>query len=186
MTVRAMSPDAPDFRRMVEWFARDEVREWYGGESHRYSYDEVAAIYGPRCADESAVRANIIEWRERPIGYLQYYPVEEPEEDELQTWQVDFWALDIFIGEPKLWGRGIGTTATALVQRYLHDQYGVTDLVIDPRLENLRAIRAYEKVGFRPVQLLREHEEHDGVLCDCLLMRWRAHWPPRSQVSPDG
>jgi aminoglycoside 6'-N-acetyltransferase len=47
-------------------------------------------------------------------------------------------------------------------------------IVIDPAAGNARAIRAYEKVGFRGVGLMREYERgsdgtwHDGLLMELL------------------
>jgi aminoglycoside 6'-N-acetyltransferase len=47
-------------------------------------------------------------------------------------------------------------------------------LTIDPAAHNLRAIKAYERVGFKPVGLMRMYERgpegewHDGLLMDML------------------
>jgi hypothetical protein len=55
------------------------------------------------------------------------------------------------------------------------DERGHHRLVIDPNAANVRAIRAYEKVGFRRVGVLRQYEWHqsqggwtDGLLMDLL------------------
>ena len=46
--------------------------------------------------------------------------------------------------------------------------------MIDPAADNVAAIRAYEKVGFRPVGVMRQYERlpggewHDGLLMDLL------------------
>jgi aminoglycoside 6'-N-acetyltransferase len=43
--------------------------------------------------------------------------------------------------------------------------------VIDPAADNLPAIRAYEKVGFQRVGIMRAYERGaDGTFHDCLLM----------------
>lgn len=47
-------------------------------------------------------------------------------------------------------------------------------LTIDPAADNVRAIRAYEAVGFKRVGILRQYERgangtfHDGMLLDLL------------------
>ena len=57
--------------------------------------------------------------------------------------------IDQSIGEPELLGRGLGTQLVrALVQR-LFDDSEVTRVQTDPAPHNLRAIRCYEKAGFR-------------------------------------
>ncbi|WP_376711556.1 GNAT family N-acetyltransferase [Alicyclobacillus acidiphilus] len=43
-------------------------------------------------------------------------------------------------------------------------------VVMDPRVENTRAIHVYEKCGFRQVKLLPQRELHEGKRHDCWLM----------------
>jgi aminoglycoside 6'-N-acetyltransferase len=60
------------------------------------------------------------------------------------------------------------------VAGYLFDVRGHHRLTIDPAASNHRAIRAYEKAGFRPVGVMRQYELgangrfHDGLLMDLL------------------
>lgn len=67
--------------------------------------------------------------------------------------------------------RGHGTDALRTLVRYLVDVRGHHRLTIDPAASNARAIRSYEKVGFRPVGVMRRYERgHDGTFHDGLLM----------------
>ena len=43
-------------------------------------------------------------------------------------------------------------------------------MVLDPHVDNERAIRCYEACGFHKVKKLPKHELHDGVWVDCWLM----------------
>jgi aminoglycoside 6'-N-acetyltransferase len=60
------------------------------------------------------------------------------------------------------------------VARWLIEARGHHRLTIDPAAGNARAIRAYERVGFRPVGVMRRYEGdldgtwHDGLLMDLL------------------
>lgn len=55
--------------------------------------------------------------------------------------------------------------------RYLIDQRGHHRLIIDPGVGNEPAIRAYGKVGFKPVGVMREYQiMRDGRRIDSLLM----------------
>jgi aminoglycoside 6'-N-acetyltransferase len=71
-------------------------------------------------------------------------------------------------------GQGVGPEAIRMVCRWLFDERGHHRVVIDPAATNVRAIRAYEKVGFRRVGVMRQYERgpdgtfHDGVLMDLL------------------
>ena len=78
--------------------------------------------------------------------------------------------IDIFLGE-RAQGRGLGTEAMRVLVRFLIRARGHHRLTIDPAVENARAIRCYEKVGFRPVGVMRQYERRgDGTFRDGLLM----------------
>lgn len=70
------------------------------------------------------------------------------------------------------WGAGIGSRVITLLCEYLAHKMNASEVLIDPRADNRRAISAYKKVGFEVISTMREHEEQDGVRYDCLLMRW--------------
>jgi aminoglycoside 6'-N-acetyltransferase len=78
--------------------------------------------------------------------------------------------MDLFIGKPTYWNRGLGTTYVQLATHYLLMACAATHITLDPRVENLRAIRCYEKCGFRKIKVLLHHELHEGAYCDSWLM----------------
>ncbi len=68
-------------------------------------------------------------------------------------------------------GRGLGTDALSTLVSYLFEARRHHRLTIDPAIENVRAVRAYEKVGFKPVGVMRQYERGpDGTWHDNLLM----------------
>ena len=78
--------------------------------------------------------------------------------------------IDIVVLAPYS-GRGLGPDALRTLARYLFEERGHHRISIDPAAKNHRAIRAYEKVGFRPVGIMRRHERGpDGEWRDGLLM----------------
>jgi aminoglycoside 6'-N-acetyltransferase len=70
--------------------------------------------------------------------------------------------------------RGLGSDAVRTVARWLITDRGHHRVTIDPAASNERAIRAYSRVGFRPVGIMRRYEGdldgswHDGLLMDLL------------------
>ena len=60
------------------------------------------------------------------------------------------------------------------VLTYLIDDLGHHRVIIDPAVENERAIHVYEKLGFRRVGVMRRYERgadgewHDGLLMELL------------------
>jgi RimJ/RimL family protein N-acetyltransferase len=84
-------------------------------------------------------------------------------------------SVDLFL-DPALHGRGLGTEALRRVARHLIDDRGHHRITIDPAADNAAAIRTYEKVGFRPVGIMRRYERdvdgggwHDGLLMELLV-----------------
>ena len=45
-------------------------------------------------------------------------------------------------------------------------------IILDLYVDNLRAIRCYEKVGFKKIKFLPKYELHDGEMVDCYLMEY--------------
>lgn len=99
------------------------------------------------------------------IGAAQYGEEEDP--------MYRSACLDVFVTTARH-GQGLGTEAVRLLARYLIEERGHHRLTIDPAADNAAAIRAYEKVGFRPVGVMRSYERgpdgtwHDGLLMEML------------------
>jgi aminoglycoside 6'-N-acetyltransferase len=81
--------------------------------------------------------------------------------------------IDIYLSSG-FQGRGLGTDAVRTLARYLIRDRGHHRLTIDPAAGNARAIRTYEKIGFKAVGVMRQYERgrdgtfHDGLLMDLL------------------
>jgi aminoglycoside 6'-N-acetyltransferase len=119
----------------------------------------------PRTDDPEANRLTI-ELDGAVAGLIQFYEELDPKYRQA--------TVDLFLA-PALHGRGLGTEALRRLARYLIDDRGHHRITIDPAAANTAAIRAYEKVGFRPVGVLRRYERdsdgrgwHDGLLMELL------------------
>jgi aminoglycoside 6'-N-acetyltransferase len=118
---------------------------------------------GLRGDDESVLL--VVETAGQVIGGIQYHEENDP--------MYRHAGIDIYLSA-RGQGQGLGTEAVGLLARYLCEQRGHHRLTIDPAADNHRAIRCYEKVGFRRVGVLRQYERgpdgrfHDGLLMDLL------------------
>ena len=107
-------------------------------------------------------KAFAIEREGELVGLIQYHEENEPDFRHA--------GLDVFLAE-RAQGRGLGTDAVRTLTRYLIHERGHHRLTIDPAADNAVAIRAYEKVGFRAVGVMREYWlSPDGTWRDGLLM----------------
>lgn len=78
--------------------------------------------------------------------------------------------IGILIGVKKYWGRGYGSEAIRLWLKYLFEHRHVHKVSLTVSDFNLRAIRAYEKCGFRRDGVLRHNAIIDGKYVDHLVM----------------
>ena len=76
----------------------------------------------------------------------------------------------ISIGEKQHWGKGHGTEATGLVMRYAFQTLNLNRLWLHVYEYNARAIRVYEKLGFRVEGRLRQDTFREGRYWDTLVM----------------
>jgi aminoglycoside 6'-N-acetyltransferase len=74
--------------------------------------------------------------------------------------------IDLFL-DPAVHGQGLGTEALKRLVRHLIEDRGHHRITIDPSATNAAAIRSYEKVGFKPVGVMRRYERPTGA------ERWR-------------
>jgi aminoglycoside 6'-N-acetyltransferase len=124
-----------------------EVARWWG----RYDAERVRAELGGF--------AIVIEGKVR--GWLTFDEESDPDYRHV--------GLDIGIATA-FQGQGYGPEALLLAIGHFAAQ-GHHRVTIDPDLENERAIRAYEKVGFKPVGVMRKYGRvPDGRWRDHLLM----------------
>ena len=144
-----------DVSRIVELGADPEVERWWRGLTTEHVLEKA------RGEDDGVVVFAIVV-DDDVAGMIQHY--EEADEEYRHA------GIDLFLGAP-YHGRGLGTDAVRTMARHLLDDLGHHRLVIDPAAHNERAIRCYEKVGFKRVGVLRQYWlDGDGVWRDGLLL----------------
>jgi RimJ/RimL family protein N-acetyltransferase len=78
--------------------------------------------------------------------------------------------LQIRIGDPKARGKGYGTEAIRLLLTHAFRDIGLERVQLQVFASNRRAIRAYEKAGFRREGVLRSAAYVDGERRDIVVM----------------
>jgi len=151
-----------DLGRLVQILREPEVARWFGSASAEESAEEFAL------SEESTGFA--IEVDREVVGAIQAYEENEPDYRHA--------GMDLFVATASQNG-GVGTEALRLLARHLVRERGHHRLIIDPAAENARAIKVYERIGFKPVGIMRAYERgadgtwHDGLLMDLLAEELR-------------
>jgi aminoglycoside 6'-N-acetyltransferase len=136
---------AEDLAMIAVWLDRPHVAEWWNDED-----DKVVEIRAA-IADPST-QPYVVELDGRPIGYVQCYDPHLEDDHPYRDQPAGTVGIDQFIGEPDLVGIGHGSRLiAAFVDRLF--RHGAARVIIDPDPANARAIRAYEKAGFRAFDL---------------------------------
>ncbi|MDN8592608.1 GNAT family N-acetyltransferase [Paenibacillus sp. 11B] len=169
ITVRLL--DEQDEQHLVRWLSDPAVLQYYEGRDQPHDLNLVREHFYRE--DDTAHRC-MVEYEGKPIGYIQFYELEEEERNEYGYADRDeiIYGTDQFIGEADYWNRGIGTQLVQSMLAYLVNEKQARKVVMDPQSWNERAISCYEKCGFRKVRLLPEHELHEGQMRDCWLMEY--------------
>jgi aminoglycoside 6'-N-acetyltransferase len=151
-----------DAERLEAILREPEVSRWWGAHDAKSVREELI--------EPEDVVVYAIEADGELIGAIQYGEEADPDYRHAN--------LDIFLTAERH-GQGLGSAAIRVLARHLFDERGHHRLTIDPAADNERAIRAYERVGFRRVGVMREYERaddgswHDGLLMDLLAREFR-------------
>jgi RimJ/RimL family protein N-acetyltransferase len=156
--------DEPELLRIHE---TPEVVRWWDVPDTRFPWDEPESTRLTIVVDGAVA------------GLIQYCEEREPKYRHA--------AIDLFL-DPALHGRGLGTEALGRVVRHLIEECGHHRITIDPATANGAAIRAYEKVGFKPVGVMHKSERDvgSGGWHDSLLMELLADCQPAKPASSSG
>jgi len=162
---------------LSRWFADPRVLEFYAGRDAPLRPEDVRRKFlGPRRDSSGRIRdyrACILQRGHIPVGFLQFYRFTAREAASFGYGPSErTFGFDLFVGDPKLWGHGLGTRAVRMTRDFLREARRADRIVLDPRVENLRAVHVYRKAGFRRVRRLTAHELHEGRMKDCWLMEY--------------
>jgi aminoglycoside 6'-N-acetyltransferase len=93
----------------------------------------------------------------RPFAYAQHYDVRGWPQDQFADLPPGARAIDAFIGDPAMIGRGHGAAfLRALAEQIVAD--GASLVAIDPDVDNIRAAKAYRNAGFKKREVIDTQE----------------------------
>ena len=137
-----------DFPLLLEWLSKEHVKEWWDDGDD--TLEKVSRHYGE--AEVGLARFILFEVEkggEKPIGYFQSYCVPD-----------GLIGIDQFIGEEDYINRGVGEKAIRMFTEMIMREHEPTSIILDPSPDNKRAVRCYEKVGFRHYETRQTEDGH--------------------------
>lgn len=133
---------------MLNWLLKDHVKQWWDDGDN--TLEKVALHYGQTDDVARFILVELRETIEKPIGYFQYYFLED-----------GTIGIDQFIGETDYINKGVGVKTIEMFVEMIKQRHQPSGIVLDPLPENKRAIRCYEKIGFKHYET---KETEDGGL----------------------
>lgn len=148
--------DQSHFPLLLAWLQAPYVKAWWDKdvvwtpELVQAKYGEYAKGFKTEDGIQKKIRAFVICSDGLPIGYIQTYNAYDFKRSKpLTGLSEDLGAFDMFIGEASYLNKGLGSRALALfLDTYSEHKYTFAD----PDCDNLAAIRAYEKAGFKKIK----------------------------------
>lgn len=103
----------------------------------------------------------VVDAEDRPVGHAALYRIDR------QARTAEF---GILLGDPAVWGHGLGTAVTRSLVEHGFTVLGLNRIHLEVLVTNERARRVYEKLGFQVEGRLRQHQVRDGTPVDVLVM----------------
>ena len=145
--------DLPLLHRLL---AAPSVREWWGDPD-----EELELIKENFSLDW--IDSFLVSHEGRPFAYIQCYDIFGEDYQPFPDQPAGTRGIDQFIGEPDMINLGHGSRFISAFAHHMLSR-GVTRIVTDPDPDNARAIAAYRKAGFTPLN------QRDTPWGPCLLM----------------
>lgn len=160
VALRRHRPD--DLAALLRWYADPEIGRLTRYQAQPMSRLEIERFFKARLLSPDAL-AYAIDERDggRVVGFTTFSALDPDNGSVL---------YHITIGDRSAWGHGLGTEATELMLSHAFDRLGLHRVGLTVFEFNRRAIRAYEKAGFREEGRLREAIHRDGRYWDEVQM----------------
>lgn len=148
------------FPLLLKWLEAPHIKKWwdqdisYTQELVKEKYSSYVLGYKADDNLKKVLGAYIINLNRVPIGYIQVYDFYDfPREYELKTENLpaSLAGIDLFIGEAEFIHKGYGAAILEqFINNYVFKEFN--NCFVDPDNNNIAAIRAYEKAGFKKIK----------------------------------
>ncbi|MFB7139969.1 GNAT family N-acetyltransferase [Gottfriedia sp. NPDC056225] len=164
--------DETDIPLLSRWLSDLKVLQYYEGRDNPFDEEKVKQVFFSK---DPSIQMCIVVYENIEIGYLQYFKLDAESKSEYgyELNNEVIYGMDQFIGNINYWNRGIGSLLVSSMVSHLVSIHIAKKIVVDPQTWNIRAIKCYEKCGFKKIRLLPKHELHEGEYRDCFVMEYK-------------
>lgn len=142
------------FPLFFKWWNDKELRRLTSGVFEKISRVEINKILNRHLLNKKGVDF-IITANKKPIGHILVQKKKGKKN----------WEAYIALGEKKYWNEGLGTAALKQACQWFFNKFSKEKcLDLGVLMNNYRAIRSYEKVGFKKVRTIHSRKFSDTVL----------------------
>jgi aminoglycoside 6'-N-acetyltransferase len=152
LVIRRLRDQPDEYAHIVAWRNSPHVREWWDPDDPPLTLEAAIEELCPEQGGDGQTTFCIIELAGEPVGFIQFYPWDG---EEAYLSEIDLrlpkgsWGLDVFIGDPELAGRGIGSRAVRMLSDHLFAQESATAVALITEATNARSHAAYRRAGMR-------------------------------------
>ncbi|MBA3308210.1 MAG: GNAT family N-acetyltransferase [Chloroflexi bacterium] len=170
VTLRRHGPE--NLAAVSRWYRDPEVARLTRYQTRPMPREEVERFFQTRLLEPDSVAYAIhVRLTDRLIGLTTFSALDADNGSVL---------FHITLGERDVWGQGYGTEATSLMLAHAFERLGLHRVGLSVFSFNDRAIRSYEKAGFRIEGRLRDAIVRDGRYWDEIQMgALRPEWLQR-------
>jgi len=170
-----------DIPLMYNWFNQPHVQKFYS--LRQWTEKEVLEKLKLYITGEKPVSGFIVLMGKDSIGYVQQYKISEQYEASDYSWLDQNLSqtvvnnaagMDLFIGDKKFMGKGIGSEIIkAFIESKMWSQYQYC--VVDPDIRNISAIKCYEKLNFQDHAVIdTENELGQSVKLKLMILKLKS------------
>ena len=126
--------------RYLEWINGSDKSQYINYTNQNSTVDEVSTFVTERVNSDTVLFLGIfVRESGEHIGNIKYEPID---------FKKSYAIMGILIGKKNWRGRGVAAEVIKASSMWLHNKYGIKQIILGVNTGNIWAIKAYEKVGF--------------------------------------
>ena len=126
--------------RYLEWINGSDKSQYINYTNQNRTVDEISTFVTERVNSDTVLFLGIfVRESGEHIGNIKYEPID---------FKKSYAIMGILIGEKNWRGRGVAAEVIKASSMWLHNKYGIKQIILGVNTGNIWAIKAYEKVGF--------------------------------------